>query len=37
MRKLVFALAVLLGVGTFGVIVAPAFVSGAHACETHTS
>jgi hypothetical protein len=33
MRKLVFALAVFLGVATFAVIVAPAFVSGAHACE----
>ena len=32
MRKLVFALAVFLGVATFGVIVAPTFVSVAHAC-----
>ena len=33
MRKLVFALAVFLGVATFGVIVAPTFVSAAYACE----
>jgi hypothetical protein len=33
MRNLVFALAVFLGVVTFGVIVAPVFVSGAQACE----
>jgi hypothetical protein len=33
MRKRVFVFAVFLGVATFGVIVAPTFVSGAHACE----
>jgi len=33
MRKLLFALALFLGVATFGVIVSPTFVSGAYACE----
>ena len=33
MRKLMFALAVFLGVAAFGGMVAPIFVSGAHACE----